>query len=185
MTIENALCCKVGSLVHMVLHGDVVDEWRHLCGFAMTFGRVEHELQIHSCMSHQRRLDASSGAPIREEGNPSAPTDHPSPTGKRGDAGAHDFWQRGRITIFDVCIMDTQSRSYWNKDYRKVLAQQEKEKKNQYLCPCLEMWKDFTPHVYSANGITGREAENAEMCLAHHLSEWHKPHSQMVYYVWV
>ncbi len=159
MTIENALCCKVGSLVHMVLHGDVVDEWCHLCGFAMTFGHVEHELQIHSCMSRQRRLDASSGAPIREEGNPSAPADHPSPTGERGDAGAHDFWQRGRITIFDVRVMDTQFR------------------------PCLEMWKDFTPHVYSASGITGREAENAEMCLAHHLSEWHKPHSQMVYYV--
>jgi hypothetical protein len=43
------------------------------------------------------------------------------------------------------------------------------------------MWKDFTSHVYSANGITGREAKNEEMCLAHNLSEWHKPHTQMVY----
>ena len=59
-------------------------------------------------------------------------------------------------------ITDTQYHSYWNKDYQKVLAQQEKEKKNQYLHPCLEMWKDFTPLVYSVDGITGREAKNAE-----------------------
>ena len=97
----------------MVLHGDVVDEWRHLvCGCAMTFGRVEHELQIHSWMSRQQSLDASSGASIGEEDNPTTPTDHPSPTGERGDAGAHDFWQRGRIAIFDVRITDTQSCSY-------------------------------------------------------------------------
>ncbi len=55
-------------------------------------------------------------------------------------------------------ITDTQSCSYRNKDYQKVLAQQEKEKENQYLHPCLEMQKDFTPLVYSVDGIAGREA---------------------------
>jgi hypothetical protein len=65
-----------------------------------------------------------------------------------------------------VHITDTQSRSYRNKDYQKVLAQQEKEKKNQYLHPCLEMRKDFTPLVYSVDGIAGREAKNAEKHLA-------------------
>ncbi len=78
--------------------------------------------------------------------------------------------------------MDTQSYSYQNKDYQKVLAQQEKEKKNQYLCPCLEMRKDFTPLVYSVDGIAGGEAKNVEKCLAYHLLEkWHKPLPQMVY----
>ncbi len=67
-----------------------------------------------------------------------------------------------------------------------VLAQQEKEKKSQYLCPCLEMGKDFTPLVYSVDGIAGREAKNAEKRLAYHLSEkWHKQFPQMVYYVWI
>ena len=79
--------------------------------------------------------------------------------------------------------MDTQSCSYQNKDYQKVLAQQEKEKKNQYLRPCLEMRKDFTPLVYSVNGIAGREAEKR---LAYHLLEkWHKQLPQMVYYSWI
>ena len=108
--------------------------------------------------------------------------DQTPPTGKRGDAGAHGFWQRGHTTIFDVCIMVTQSCSYQNKDYQNVLVQQEKEKKNQYLCLCLKMQKDFTPLVYSVDGIAGREAKNAEKHLTYHLSEkWHKPLPQMVY----
>jgi hypothetical protein len=46
------------------------------------------------------------------------------------------------------------------------------------------MRKDFTPLVYSVDGIAGREVKNAEKCLAYHLSEkWHKPLPQMVYYV--
>jgi hypothetical protein len=129
-------------------------------------------------------LDASSDPPSGEEDNPTAPTDQTPPTGKCGDASAHGFWQRGHTTIFDVWITDTQSRSYRNEDYQKVLAQQEKEKKNQYLRPCLEMRKDFTPLVYSVNGIAGREAKNAKKCLAYHLSEkWHKQLPQMMYYV--
>ncbi len=130
MTIEHALCCKVGGLVH-IQHDDVADEWRHLCGCALTFGQVEREPQIYSCMSHQQRLDALSDAPSGEEDTPTAPTDQTPPTGKRGDAGAHGFWQCGRMAIFDVHIMDTQSCSYWNKDYQKVLAQQKEEKKKE------------------------------------------------------
>jgi len=130
-------------------------------------------------------LDASSDTPSREEDDPTAPTDQTPPTGERGDASAHGFWQHGRTAIFDVWITDTQSCSYWNKDYQKVLAQQEMDKKNQYLHPCLEMRKDFTPLVYSVDGIAGREeAKNAEKRLAYHLLEkWYKQLPQMVYYV--
>ncbi len=174
MTVEHALSCKVGGLVH-IRHDDVANEWRHLCGCALSLGRVKHKPQIYSSVSHQQRLDASSNAPSGEEDNPTASMDQTPPTGKRGDACAHGFWQCGRSAIFDVRTMDTQSLSYQNKDYQKILKQQEKEKKNQYLRPCLEMWKDFTPLVYSVDGIAWREATNAEKCLAYHLLEkWHK-----------
>jgi hypothetical protein len=161
MTVKHALCCKVGSLVH-IQHDDVADEWCHLCGCALTFGRVKREPQIYSCVSRQQRLDALSDTPSQEEDTPTPPTDQTLPTSKHGDAGAHCFWQCGHTTIFDVCITDTQSCSYWNKDYQKVLAQQEKERKNQYLCLCLEMRKDFTPLVNSVDSIAGREAKNVE-----------------------
>jgi hypothetical protein len=65
-------------------------------------------------------------------------------------------------------------------------VQQEKDKKNQYLRPCLEMRKDFTPLVYSVDGIAGRETKNAEKRLAYHLLEKrHKQLPKMVYYVWI
>ncbi len=97
-----------------------------------------------------------SDAPSGEEDTPTTPTDKTPPSGECGDAGAHGFWQRSHTAIFDVRIMDTQSHSYWNKDYQKVLAQQEKEKKNQYLCPCLEMRKDFTPLATLLMALQGR-----------------------------
>jgi hypothetical protein len=52
MTVEHALCCKVGGLVQ-IQHDNGTDEWRHLCDCAQTFGCVEREPQIYSCMSHQ------------------------------------------------------------------------------------------------------------------------------------
>ncbi len=78
--------------------------------------------------------------------------------------------------------MDT--RSYWKKEFGKVLSQHEKEKKDKYLQTCLEMWKDFTPMVYLVDGIARREARNAKKRLATSLaSKWNRGYSQMVYYV--
>jgi hypothetical protein len=35
MSVEHALSCKVGNLVH-IQHDGVADEWRHLCGTALS-----------------------------------------------------------------------------------------------------------------------------------------------------
>jgi hypothetical protein len=81
-------------------------------------------------------------------------------------------------------ITDTEARSYRNKDYDKVLADHEKEKKRKYLQVCLEQRKNFTPMVYSVDGIAGREARHAEKHLATMLAEkWKRPYPQMVCYV--
>ena len=46
------------------------------------------------------------------------------------------------------------------------------------------MRKDFTPLVYSVDGIAGREAKNAERRIATMLSDkWQRPYSEMVQYV--
>jgi hypothetical protein len=168
----------------------VADEWHHLCGCALSFafGHVEREPQIYSSVSRQQRLDASSDAPSGEEDDPTAPTDQTPPTGKCGDASAHGFWQRGRTAIFDVRITYTQSCSYRNKDYQKELAQQDNEKKNQYLRPCLEMWKDFTPLVYSVDGIESQgERLRMQRSVSHTIFRRSGTNNspQMVYYVWI
>ena len=96
----------------------------------------------------------------------------------------HGFCERGRTTIFDMRITDTDARSHRKKEFAKVLEQHKKEKKDKYLQNCLEMRKDFTPMVYSVDGIAAREAQNAEKRLATHLaSKWNREYSQMVYYV--
>jgi hypothetical protein len=81
-------------------------------------------------------------------------------------------------------ITDTDARSYWKKEFGKVLLQHKKKKKDKYLQTCLEMRNDFTPMVYLVDGIVGREARNAKKRLATHLaSKWNRGYSQMVYYV--
>ena len=72
-------------------------------------------------------------------------------------------------------ITDTDAKSYRKKEPMKVLEQHEKEKKDMYLQNCLEMWKDFTPMVYSVDGFAGREARNAEKRLATQLAgKWNR-----------
>ena len=76
------------------------------------------------------------------------------------------------------------AKSYRKKEPTKVLEQHEKEKKDKYLQNCLEMRKDFTPMVYSVDGIAGQEAWNAEKRLATQLAGKRKrEYSRMVYYV--
>ncbi len=105
-------------------------------------------------------------------------------TEEQGDAGVHGFWQRQQMAIFDVRITDTDARSARGRDYTKVLAAHEKEKKTKYLQSCLQMRKDFTPLVYTVDGIAGGEAHNAERKLASHLAaKWGRSYSEMVYYV--
>ena len=66
----------------------------------------------------------------------------------------------------------------------KVPADQEKEKKEQYLARCHELYKDFTPMIYSVHGMVGREAKMSEKWMASYLSmKWYQHYSQMVPFV--
>ena len=62
MSVEHALSCKTGGLVH-IRHDDVADEWRHLCGTALSPCRVEREPRIFSSVSRQVRNAAGASAP--------------------------------------------------------------------------------------------------------------------------
>ena len=156
----------------------MADEWRHLCTLAFSAGRVEREPRIFSSAGRlARAVGDTAEVPTQRDGDE-------SPTEERGDIGCHGFWQRGRSAIFDIRITDTEARSARTRDFAKVLAAQEKEKKDKYLNPCLQQRKDFTPLVYSVDGIAGREARNAEKRLGALLAaKWKKEYSRMVHYV--
>jgi len=158
----------MSGLVH-IRHNDVADEWRHLCGTALSPCRVECKPRICSCISRQAWNAAGASTPDSSTPTADAPRP-PSVTEEWGDASCHGFWERGHMTIFYMHITDTDARSNRKKEFAKVLEQHEKEKKDKYLQNCLEMRKDFTPMVYSVDGIAGREAQNAEKRLATHLA---------------
>jgi hypothetical protein len=69
----------------------------------------------------------------------------------------HGFWSHGMDTIVDVCLTDTDAKSYRSRNPHKVLAMQEFEKKKKYLKACLEQHKHFTPFVVSTDGLISQE----------------------------
>jgi hypothetical protein len=72
MTVEHALLCKMGGLVH-IWHDDVADEWRHLCGTALSPCRVEREPIIFSCVSRRAQNAAGASAPDSSTSTVDAP----------------------------------------------------------------------------------------------------------------
>ncbi len=83
-----------------------------------------------------------------------------------GDVGAHGFWKRGRTTIFDVQVCDTDAKSYGNFDSKKVLEGAARRKKDKYEEACLKRHQDFTPMIYLVNGMADKHARAAEKRIA-------------------
>ena len=84
----------------------------------------------------------------------------------REDLGAHGFWKRGRTTIFDVQVCDTDAKSYGNCNLKKVLEGAARRKKDKYEEACLERHQDFTPMIYLVNGMADKHARAAEKRIA-------------------
>ncbi len=84
----------------------------------------------------------------------------------RGEVGAHGFWKRGRTTIFDIQVCDTDAKSYGNCNSRKVLEGTACRKKDKYAEACLKRRQDFTPMIYLVNGMADKHARAAEKRIA-------------------
>ena len=82
------------------------------------------------------------------------------------DVSVHGFWKWGNFAIFDMQISSLDVGSYLRQTSANSMVTAEKEKKDNYLQPCLERWSSFTPMVYSADGIPRTEAVAAQQCLS-------------------
>lgn len=170
-TVEHGLSCKCGGLVCM-RHDDVRDEFIHLCGMALSEARVGSEPNIFY----------GNGVSAGQRNNTVAEDDLGDDA--RGDVSAHGFWRRGRTTIFDIRITDTDAKSYGNTASEKVLEKHAREKKKKYEEACRERRRDFTPLVYSVDGLACNEARAAERRLAALLAaKWDRQFSEMVCFV--
>ena len=82
------------------------------------------------------------------------------------DVSAHGFWKQGTTAMFDILIVNHDTVSYLLMTPEKALEKAYKEKKDLYLQACLERRRNFTPIVYSVDGIPGAEALAAQKRLA-------------------
>ena len=151
-------------------HNEVAGEIVHLNQKTLTPSAVRDEPYINSCVKELQ--DANETDEIISTDN------------DRGDILIRGFWSRGTHCVVDVRVTDTDSKAYQTRDPMKVLASQEKAKKNQYLEPCLHHRRHFTPFVVSTDGLMGREANYVTKRLAAILAErWNRPYSQVCGFV--
>ena len=68
--------------------------------------------------------------------------------------------------MFDIRTINLDAGSYLRMTPEKALEKAEKKKKDLYLQACLKRRRNFTPIVYSADGIPGAEALAAQKRLA-------------------
>jgi hypothetical protein len=141
-SVEHGLSCKKGGFVGQ-RHDDVCEEWAHLCSMALTASRISSEPEIF----YGRGLNAAQRSESEVLGDEA-----------RGDVGAHGFWKRGRTTIFDVQVCDTDAKSYGNCKSTKVLESAAQRKKVKYKEACLKQRWDFTPMLYSVNRMEEKHA---------------------------
>ena len=201
--VEHFLSCKVGGLVH-IRHDDTAHEFGELCAKAYQPSRVSYEPLINASRGAQE-TDTGANAPraqVRRGHRPRAnqnldditttPDERADQTHapyvvdneNRGDVAVDGYWKKGRRCIFDIRITDTECRSTRNQEPSKVLAKCEKLKKDKHLHACLERRRDFTPLVYSVDGMAGRETKMAERQLARALAhKWNREYSEMVAFV--
>ena len=155
------------------------DEFAHLCSQALGGSAVGTEPLIFygtaACPEGAETAYGSQGASgnSRDAGNEA-----------RGDVRARGFWKKRRDCIFDVRITDTDAKSYGNVDSKKILERFAREKKAKYKDACFERRRDFTPLVYSVDGLPCKEAQDAERRLGALLAKkWERSYSEMVGYV--
>ena len=98
----------------------------------------------------------------------------------RGDLAVRGFWKRQRVAVFDVRITNTDNHSQQLREVSAVLARHEASKKKKYGARCAAARMDFTPLVFSVDGMRGDECIAACKQLAVHLSKkWRQPYSKV------
>ncbi|GAX19514.1 hypothetical protein FisN_19Hu089 [Fistulifera solaris] len=158
-SVEHAQTCKHGGLV-ILRHDDVKNEFMSLCAQAYGPKAVRNEPTIHTYSTDNRNAQKEQVL--------------------RGDISTYGFWSDRKTTIFDVRVTDTDAPSHKNREPMNVLASQELEKRRLYGKPCMDHRRDFTPRVFSVDGLMGKQAVAASRQLARKLQKkWKRPYSEI------
>ena len=172
-TVEHGLNCKKGGLVG-IRHDDVRDEAGALAALALTNTKVTYEPKIF----YGKETLACQPSPDQPQDSRAAGNE------ARGDVLVHSLWEKGSGCVLDICVTDTDARSYQSITSRKVLERAAKRKKDKYNSACLERRRSFMPLIYSVDGMACKEAKAFEKRIASLLaSKWDRPYSEMAGFV--
>jgi hypothetical protein len=175
--VNHALTCKRGGLI-IVRHDEIRDELCDIASKALIPSKVRDEPKIHPGHTSRGQEQQEAEQPVATKLNKTDPNED------RGDILIRGLWERGTDCIIDVRITDLDSKTNWQKEPMKALAQHEKEKKKKYLQPCLEQRRHFTPFVASTDGLIGKEGKVMLKRLSALLAnKWTKPYSEVCGYV--
>ena len=166
------LNAKKGGLV-ISQHNEVRDELGDLAAKAFIPSMVCNEPRIHTSCTMGTKTAQAEKSQVNQNLKKSQNEDH-------GDLLIRGLWAHGTDCILDIHVTDTDANGYQSKDPKKVLAAQEREKKNKYLQPCLDQHRHFTPFVISTDGLMGKEAKATIQRLSAQIAENEgKPYSQV------
>ena len=57
----------------------------------------------------------------------------PEATEQKGDLLLWDLWQNGTDSVHNMCVVNTDAKSYWEKSPKRCLEEAERSKKKMYL----------------------------------------------------
>ena len=98
------------------------------------------------------------------------------------DLAVRGLWSPQTEALFDICIVDTDARSYGGLSPITILSNAEKEKRDKYKAACDERRAIFTPLCISVDGLMGREANVFLKRLADTLScRWERSYSEIIW----
>ncbi len=176
-TVTHALNCRKGGLVNL-RHTEIANEWAHLCAIALGTESIINEPSIF--LGKSNNPDNTSTPPFEHIHSHTLTAE----ANARGDKGVIGFWQRHRTTIFDAQIVNTDSPSYSSKEPQHILDQSESNKKIKYEDACHQRRRDFTPLIYSVDGLPSKGTTLAEKRLAQLLqNKLQIPYSQAIFLV--
>ena len=197
-SIEHALNCKFGGLIE-VRHDEVANERHALAKMVFGKNKIEHEPQIYrddlppqdlnknnqtkhlNVNANIVETDTHDEIEIEEGKNITILKPH---NRNRGDKSILGFWSRGIECIFDIRIMDLECKSYIGQNPQKVLNRIERAKCTKYKQVLQDQNKDFTPLVYSIDGMPGYQTKLAEKRMAALLAATlNRDYSEMAFYV--
>ena len=117
--------------------------------------------------------------PVVREGDPAS--DDP---GLRLELGVRGVWQPQVEVLSDICVIDTDTPSYWQRSPISILDSEAVEKKRVYRSAMVNRRGNFSPFVLPVNGLLQHEASHFVKHLSANLaSRWKKPFSDVLAFV--